>query len=473
MDLQQFISDFLNDPKEQEAFISGPAGSGKTTSLINIIEYLNKNEIAYQVTAYTHKATEVLKSKLPPNTPISTLHSWLKKRPSLNTKATNINNVMVSRQYGKPQPLQLLIVDEYSFVGERDYWSIGELQDPNLIPYKCPQCSNIDEGLEEVFKLSREAKCSQCGYTYDTDSLQRAKAYEPLKVLYIGDEHQLQPVKDIAAVRPSGTYQIHLDTIHRQDSEDLLKISQQVRQMIATNTPTKLQPSEHFKRGVDIVQHYIDNASTSKRLLAYTNLQVQHYNKTIEEQMHGAIVEEDLSNRVLYNYTIRQELMIKSSQRLTTDYKFGLNDSILACDNKTFVNALSRFSPLQTIIEIVKLYPSAPFYLLNTNKGQIIVILGTYSNKAVRQDVNRRLVEANQQHGFDSTKSKKAYKIAKVLNDIVHKVDFNHCQTIHTTQGQEYDHIYIDIKDVTKAPNYLNLLYVGVTRAKQYLYFNA
>ena len=456
MDLQQFIDKFLNDPEELEAFISGPAGSGKTTSLIEVINYLNSKEVTYQVVAYTHKATEVLKSKLPPNTPISTLHSWLKKRPSLNTKAVNINNVIVSRQYGKPQPLRLLIVDEYSFIGEKDYWAIGELQDPNLIPYKCPKCNNIDEGLEEVFNTTGLAQCAQCGYTYDKGSLQKAKAYEPLKVLYIGDEYQLQPVKDIAAVRPTGPYQITLSTIYRQDNSDLLAISRQVREMIATNTPTKLQPSEHFLRGVDIVNHYIDNSSPSKRLLAYTNLQVQYYNKLIEEQVYGAIQADDLANRVLYNYTIRSEVLVNSSTRLTKDVE--LIDDIVACDNKTVVTRLTKFNPFDTLKKIVKLYPSIPFYLLNTNKGLIVAILGTYNNKVARQDVNKKLVEANKMYGFDSTKSKKFYKMAKVLNDIVHKVDFNHCQTIHTTQGQEYDHIYIDIKDVTKAPNYLKLL---------------
>ena len=129
------IKHFLSDPEENEAFITGPAGSGKTTALIEVVKQLNDMGIKYRVVAYTHKAKDVLISKLPADTDISTLHSWLKKRPGINEKAKSLKALVTTMQFGQPVYIQLLIVDEFSFVGEKDYYSIGKLQDQLELNY--------------------------------------------------------------------------------------------------------------------------------------------------------------------------------------------------------------------------------------------------------------------------------------------------------------------------------------------------
>ena len=123
------IVKFVNDPKHFDAFLIGAAGTGKTTMLKEICETLLQTNINFQVTAYTHKAKQVLKDKLPNATPITTLHSFLKKRPGINERATHIKAIMTSKQHGVPEPLDLLIIDEYSFIGEKDDISLCELQD--------------------------------------------------------------------------------------------------------------------------------------------------------------------------------------------------------------------------------------------------------------------------------------------------------------------------------------------------------
>lgn len=72
------ILKFVQDTNELEAFLTGPAGTGKTTKLKYICEQLLQTDINFLVVAYTHKAKQVLQSKLPSGTPISTLHSFLK-----------------------------------------------------------------------------------------------------------------------------------------------------------------------------------------------------------------------------------------------------------------------------------------------------------------------------------------------------------------------------------------------------------
>ena len=125
------ILEFLKQKKTHEGFITGPGGSGKTEMLINICNILNEAKINYRVVAYTNKAVEVINKRVP-TAPTSTLHSWLTKRPGINSKAKHLKSLMISNQYGVPAPLQLLIVDEFSMVSEEDYADIGMLVDPDM-----------------------------------------------------------------------------------------------------------------------------------------------------------------------------------------------------------------------------------------------------------------------------------------------------------------------------------------------------
>ena len=96
------IENFMEDTKELDAFITGAAGTGKTTKLKEVCEWLLNTEYTFQVVAYTHKAKQVLKSKLPEDTPISTLHSFLKKRPGINENAPFAESAPCS-QVGRTQ----------------------------------------------------------------------------------------------------------------------------------------------------------------------------------------------------------------------------------------------------------------------------------------------------------------------------------------------------------------------------------
>ena len=93
--------------KTTEMFITGGAGTGKTTRIADIVDKLLADKVAFQVVAYTNKARDVLRSKMPEvdEDSITTLHSWLKKRPTINSKARSINAITISHQYGEPQQL--------------------------------------------------------------------------------------------------------------------------------------------------------------------------------------------------------------------------------------------------------------------------------------------------------------------------------------------------------------------------------
>ena len=87
---------FLADEQAWDMYITGAAGTGKTTSLAEGVQYCIDQEIPYVVCAYTHKACGILRDKLPQGAIVRTLHSFLGKRPCINTNATKKEYVNVN-----------------------------------------------------------------------------------------------------------------------------------------------------------------------------------------------------------------------------------------------------------------------------------------------------------------------------------------------------------------------------------------
>ena len=152
---------FMQDREAWDMYITGAAGTGKTTKLKEKVQYCIDNEIPYVVCAFTHKACGILRSKLPPGACVRTLHSFLGKRPCINTNATKKEHVnqnvrsqgLDTKSSETDEEPEVLFLDEYSMVGEKDFMDIREAQDS------------------------------------DYDSIPE------LKVVWIGDPHQLPPVR--------------------------------------------------------------------------------------------------------------------------------------------------------------------------------------------------------------------------------------------------------------------------------------
>ena len=101
----------------------------------------------------------------------------------------------------------------------------------------------------------------------------------------------------------------------------------------------------------------------------------------------------------------------------------------------------------------------------------IATIFGTYNNKIIRDKLGKALVTANK----SSKDSKSIFREYKTINDFVCISDFNHCMTVHKSQGSEYDYVYIDSEDFTSCIDIqtrLKLLYVGISRAKKQVFLN-
>lgn len=433
------IKEFL-ESDEPEAFVTGPAGSGKTTDLKATVEVLNELNINYLVTAYTHKAKNVLESKLPQGTPIKTLHSWLKKRPGINSKAKHIKNLMTNHQQGRPEHLQLLIVDEFSFINQEDYMSIGELQDElYLTTYECSKCGKIETDCIDV--------CENCGHDKFTEV-----TIPPIKVLYVGDLNQLSPVKGWSAVTPIEPFWKQLTVVHRNTSELMKPLSKLVSMIEGKTSPAYLKANKDFIRQVNIDEAYLADKEVDKIMLAYTNKAVEAHNIKIQ----GYSVPR--AGDIVYIPTLRCDRIFSEVYDWIPKGAELLTPNGLITEN-------TKYNPFKTLQQhrYIKYY---------NFEGVIIPgIFGSYQNKIVRDKIGAALVAKNKANQ-DSIKEFKEYKC---INDYVSIMDFNHCMTIHKSQGSEFTNVYVDSSDLTICKDLqeqMRLLYVSISRSKNKVFMN-
>ena len=413
------LKDFLADTNELEMFITGSAGTGKTTAIINIVKYLVTQRITFQVVSYTHQAKGVLLEKLPVlgTEYVTTLHSWLKKRPSVNSRATNVNSLLVSSQYGDPVPLQVLIVDEFSFVGQRDYFSIGDLQEDSLA--------------------------------------------NKLKVIYVGDPKQLTPVKDIQIIYPHNPYWINLTTVWRTATSDLSITIDKFAEFIGLDKD--IIPKIVDTKDLTIVRddsEFIEiykKDTQSKRLLTFTNFSVQEYNIAIQGHTTPEV------GNVIYCHSFKKYYTITNIfATLDTIDELTVPSSPYIITDETKYNPFKILSSIRDI----------KYYELD-NSIIVPAIFGTYNFKVFKDTIAHNLVNKNKK----GLESKKEYHLYKTINDYLVELDYIHALTIHKSQGSEYANIYIDYDNVImnciSNMDRLKLLYVGLSRAKQKIFLSS
>ena len=416
---------FMKDKDAQDMYVTGPAGTGKTHQCRHDVQYCIDNDIPYVVCAYTHKACSVLASKLQPEANIQTLHAFLGKRPTINVHALNIDHVTSSKKMGATddEPV-VMFLDEYSMVGEKDWEDI--------------QAANI-------------------------------------KVVWLGDMHQLPPVGDIAAIKPYGPYQKVLTKQWRNDNP-LQEPLNCLISYLEGQHPAPLKPvSGYFERGVDIIKAYLKHDDAI--LLAYTNQRVQELNALAQ----GAVDPGQFDT--LFSPTTRQE------------YEF--------CDwvQPQYVNAISiprddkpleRETKDRTLEGLIK-SKNCKFAVLGKGQHQITVaaVFGHYEYKKAEERLRNSAVESNlaieQKHKCKAApwaQANRSNKLAKdrakawrdylSFKDCVICLDFNHAMTVHKSQGSTFEVVCLDTDNLALAMRdfrlYLKLMYVGMSRASKKVY---
>jgi len=421
---------FMSDNQAWDCYISGAAGTGKTTSLAKCVQHCIDNEIPYMCVSYTHKACGILRSKLPPEAAVCTLHSFLGKRPVINVHATkkeHVNqNTKSSQASSKPK---VMFLDEYSMIGEKDFMDIREIQDPD----------------------------------YD--------AVPELKVVWIGDEYQLPPVGDMPAVVPSGDYQILLTKQWRNDNPLQIPLTALISYIEGANpAPLDAVPG-YFERGLDIVEEY-KLGKADQIMLAYTNRRVEELNAKIAGKLYPDEWDRVFSPTTQKCYEFKG--WVENPQYIDLHY----SDPLMLG---------SKFRTLENLVKS----GLCRFAILEDDGGDVwqhAVMFGHYEYKVTKEQLESDAVDSNKAieakyKGFKAAgwaKNNSQTKLARTrskawrdclsFKDCVICIDFPYAQTVHKSQGSTYHTVMIDTNDLGTCADrnfgmYLKLMYVAISRA--------
>lgn len=427
---------FLEDEYAREMFVTGSAGTGKTTLQHEAIEYCIANGIKYLACAFTHKACGILVSKLPEGAVVSTLHSFLKKRPTVNEQAKRIQHLESSKVFGIAEKYDVIFVDEYSQVGERDYADIGLLQDSEDPDEERPR----------------------------------------LKVVYIGDPLQLPPVGDAQAVIPSGPYQIKLTKVWRQAGDNkLLDTMTALVSLIGGGEFVGIPEHETFIRNCDLIKVWHSLPNVDKVLLAYTNKRVEELNAAVAGK-----TEPDIGDQ-LYSPTLREELelytIVPRPSVVQIYLAFGDDPLLLGSKYKTLEHLLKMDCCTFISDENGRVFATVfghYQYLLAKDKYAAAAVAANKQIEAVTELPPKVWALNNKKHPLSIVRAK-AWRDYLTFKQCVVCVDFPHAMTVHKSQGSTYDTVLLDTNDLYKCALkdydlYLKLMYVGISRASNKVY---
>ena len=426
--------------KHEPFYVTGPAGSGKTYSLAELTEYLQSIGVKFVVCAYTHDACNVLRGKLNSDVEVRTLHSVLRKRPTINDSATKSKHIERSRQCGTPDIYEVIVVDEYYMVGEQDHMDI------------VTTCE--DEEGETITRM-----------------------------VYVGDMNQLPPVGDESTIEPQGKWWVKLTKIWRQESgnELLDLLCNLVSYIEGTAQPKPLLANANFIRNVDLVEQYHKlKKDTDPILLAYTNQRVEELNALVQGRDQPKI--DDL----VFSPTTRRYYNL-------TNY---IDDVFYI--NKAFGDDLLTWGSKYKTLEHLKTMPDIQYLELETLKDGMMshaVVFGHYQYKiylgqlkeeaaaanlackAVSSMENIRMwAQLNNKHPAAKRRAK-AWRNYLTFKECVICLDFPHAKTVHKSQGSTYEDVLVDTQDLHICASrnfnlYLRLLYVAISRASNKVYTN-
>ena len=486
----QLFKQFLADSDEYEMYLSGPGGCGKTYSVKSFVEYLREAEIPYLLVAYTHDACKVLRENVYPDEPrgveamtnIRTLHSFLKKMPGINVSARRREQLKCVLKGGKPETPKVLILDEYSMIGDNDYMDIGELV------------------ADDTGKIL-------------------------MKTMYVGDNSQLPPVGQAQVIAPRGNYQILLTKNMRLDaaSQSIDPVLGALREMIKTSIIQSLPESSLVHRNTDIVQQYVELVKSGVdpdeiRVLAYRNVTVYNLNLAIHAALDNDFSEYEPGD-VLFDSTLKEKVVFKPFGLSTflEDYKSVCKAnkiSKLRTNGKTSINVDDKYNTMG------RLQQEYDAYIIDDSAARVSGVSGRqvkyyvpgYVQWSILKDtLEQKALDANTtalkyfENSIVSTYpdapknasekdifvwlNKNCYNMEPVedrrtawsqyllFSNFVSCLDRPYASTVHKVQGKSYDYVLLDGADMLtlyrrNKEEYLKLFYTAVSRARKEIWIN-
>ncbi|UOX35649.1 AAA family ATPase [Flavobacterium sediminilitoris] len=437
----QKIADFVLKKENDEIFIlKGYAGTGKTTIISTLVNYLKNADKKYVLLAPTGRAAKVISNYA--QKPAFTIHKRI-YFPKKNSSGA----VSFTLQQNKFKNT-IFIVDESSMISdtsqESKLYENGSLLD-DLIFY-------VDSGVN-------------------------------CKLIFIGDTAQLPPVNLDVSPALNGdllslhfnkeVQQIELDEVMRQsESSGILFNATEMRellkshfidtfkfQLLSFKDIVRLQDGYEIQDA--IYQSFEENGEEETAFIVRSNKRANQYNQQIRSKILGR--EGELSTGDLMMVVKNNYFWLKES----SDAGFIANGDIIEILKIINIQELYGFKFANVKIRMID-YPDQPAFetvlLLDTVNSESPSLTYDESNK-LYQEVMKDYEEEKQQY-------KKFLKVKNNPHFNALQVKFSYAITCHKSQGGQWNTVFIEQPYLPNGvdQDYLRWLYTAVTRAKEKLY---
>jgi ATP-dependent exoDNAse (exonuclease V) alpha subunit len=255
------LEEFLSRSGDCQAFVlRGSAGTGKTTMMKTVVEYLKATELPFELLAPTAKAAKVLSSRT--DEIASTVHHVI-----YNAETAPDGTVFLSRKVNESDLRTIYIVDEASMLG-------------------------VQHTISENF-VSPDAILN--------DLVRFVKAGHPEnQLVFVGDTYQLSPVGEQRSVALSArdlfetfalsTQQATLKTVVRQATESpVLRLANEIKQAKDSNRSLyAVKPNKLASNSAALtfyLHHFNRHDLNSIILIGKSNKDVNDWNNTIREAL--------------------------------------------------------------------------------------------------------------------------------------------------------------------------------------------
>jgi exodeoxyribonuclease-5 len=422
--LTLIINDFIESEAHQIFTLTGYAGTGKT-SIIGLVEqYLYQKQKSLIFASPSHKANIILRSKVSSDVPIFTIHKLLKLKPQLQLEDFDLDKLEFQLDKKRLQEEEDLLPDYIIF----------------------EESSMINDDL----------------YKFIIDEL----IDKGVKVIFMGDSSQLRPVKQLTRskclVSPL-SYQLTL--VERTNSPAILNLLNLIR----NNEKIILEDNEDYKftNSLKTFKEYglekfklLQDDEYACRVICGTNTRVNFWNDYFHKNLFEGSDREYNIGELILSYKGSYSKFCNSMEAVISkieDTYFIFDDIPYRGYNITLTNGgqikvLSENNDFSRIPAYIKTLPYTKEYKFK-GKNVSKVMWGDYYSF-----LNEYFFPVN---------------IKDEDNKVVIKrgIDYGYAITTHKSQGSTYSNAMVDLVSfkpfLRDKENYFEMLYVAFSRVSE------
>lgn len=498
------ILKFLADEKEKIYGLYGYAGTGKTTTIIEIIIFLIKNKLINKIafTAPTNKAVNVMKIKFKKY--IKELHELFceKECDDFDIMLDNLNYIGVTIEF---ITIHKLLKYEMDYDSEGNLIFVKTSSRTDIMKYEIiviDECSMISEEIIKTIFIS-------------------VKKYNT-KIIFCGDPAQLPPVSEKESqIFTKDINTITLKKVMRNKLKHVVDIWTETRIWITDgiipNFNNKVIRDDIINKIIGVYAYslkinwfnkclkYFEESKHDNIILVWTNSQANEYNKLVRETLFGKSIDKYVNNDIImlnefYGtlndklYTSEQLKIIKVETIKKQIKKIGynlsknilkmengkqMNNKYIECiDNINFylINDWKCWKMYVKKITEEKILDDPPiiFVLFDDEISRWNKLITMCNNLIKKMKINMISKNKDCIAKIESIIIKPLWQIIhKSIIDIFANINYGYAITCHKAQGSNYYNVYVDGHDILKnknIPEAKKCLYTAMTRSSNELH---